>query len=71
MQAPDRSECEENPIRRPLYGSVWLALFALLGEEWAKLGNNPIGAADDALHQLDKPGPRSWPTRGNSLSRLP
>ncbi len=42
MQAPDRSECEGKSVRRPLYGSVWLALFALLGEEWAKLGNGPI-----------------------------
>ena len=48
MQAPDQSECERKPVRKPIYGSVWLALFALLGEEWARLFNGPIGAADDA-----------------------
>ena len=48
MQAPDHSECEGKSVRRPLYDSVWLALFALLGEAWGKLGNDPVGAAEDA-----------------------
>lgn len=71
MQAPDRSECEGKSVRRPLYGSVWLALFALLGEEWAKLGNGPIELQKTPLHQPENSSPRSWVTRDGSLSRRP
>ena len=60
MQASDLSECERKTVRRPLYDSVWLALFERLGEEWAKLGNGSIGATEDAPPQLDKSSPYSW-----------
>ena len=48
MQAPDQSESTMKTVRRPLYGSVWLALFELLGAQWARLGNASIATTGDA-----------------------
>jgi hypothetical protein len=41
-----RAHSQENPpattSRKPLFGSVWMALFALLREELAQLGMAPV-----------------------------
>jgi hypothetical protein len=49
MRTQDQTDLPQKTARRPLYDSVWLALFELLRHELARLNSGTTLTDDDSL----------------------